>query len=66
MAYMNAFMTQPPPLTKAAVSDKLRDKQETTPAKGSTDATSSISSDKPSPQKQDLLIRAKEEGKDIL
>ena len=44
MAYMNAYMTQPPPQTKAAIIEKLREKQEATPVKGSTHATSSVSS----------------------
>ncbi len=50
MAYMNAFTQQPPPQIKSAIKDKLKDKQETTPAKCSTYATSSNSPDKsPSP-----------------
>lgn len=44
MAIMNAFMTQPPPQTKANIIEKLREKQETTPAKSSTQPNSMGSS----------------------
>ena len=40
MAYMNAYMTQPPPKTKASILEKLK---EATPAKSSTYASSSLS-----------------------
>ncbi len=64
MAYMNAFTQQPPPQIKSAIKDKLKDKQETTPAKCSTYATSSNSPDKsPSPiqQKADPKFQERED-----
>jgi|LauGreDrversion4_2_1035121.scaffolds.fasta_scaffold104664_2 hypothetical protein len=51
MAVMNAFITQPPPQTTAAIWTKLKDKQDT-PPKCSTNATSNTSSKPNSPNVQ--------------